>query len=344
MQKDTQKDILVSVIIPIYNAGEWLERCLSSLAAQTLHEVEFICVLDCPTDGSELLAENYALRDSRFKILRNSFNQGQSGSRNAGIEAASGKYIGFVDHDDWCEHDMFEKLYMHAMQAMADVVFSDTFVERNSGTEIFGFENNISSYALVLSIVTPASSALCKGKLARSVWHSIYRNSFLKEKNIRFSERKQFFEEDALFNFEVFTQTSSFSYHAMPYYHWNLRRVEDNSNYNKTNILDSYTNYLNRIDKLLGSSLFSKSERRSVIQIMLSMQFYLEFNLHRNLKLKQLVDLYGKHIMLLSLKPLFMLSDTESKLQFALTNYLYLCKYSLFVLKLKTCYVRKSIS
>jgi glycosyltransferase involved in cell wall biosynthesis len=97
----------VSVIVPVYNAGKYLAPCLDSILAQTLKEIEVVCVDDGSTDGSPALLDEYAARDPRVAIIHQA-NGGSAVARNAGLEAASAPYIGFVDSDDWIEPETYE--------------------------------------------------------------------------------------------------------------------------------------------------------------------------------------------------------------------------------------------
>ena len=133
----------VSIIVPIYNAGEFLGRCLDSLIHQTLKDIEIILVLDVPTDGSDKVAEMYADQDNRIKLVYNESNLHIGFSRNAGLKIASGEYVGFADHDDYCETDMFEKLYKKAKKDNADVVVSNFYVESETEKSFFGFIERI---------------------------------------------------------------------------------------------------------------------------------------------------------------------------------------------------------
>ncbi|MDR2766560.1 MAG: glycosyltransferase [Holosporaceae bacterium] len=103
----------VSVIIPVYNAGKFLARCLDSVVQQTLQDVEVICINDGSTDDSPEILEKYAAVDGRIIIFHQD-NLGQGAARNVGVRAARGEYIGFVDADDWIEFHYFEKLYAAA--------------------------------------------------------------------------------------------------------------------------------------------------------------------------------------------------------------------------------------
>lgn len=112
-----EKEILVSVVVPVYNSKEFLYPCLDSLFGQTLSDIEFIFVDDLGTDNSIELIKEY-IRFNKIKrnvqFLRNAENSGPGPSRNAGIEAARGKYVGFVDPDDWISPDFYEMLYAAA--------------------------------------------------------------------------------------------------------------------------------------------------------------------------------------------------------------------------------------
>ena len=101
----------VSVIVPVYNAAAYLPHCLDTLTCQTLKELEIILVLDCPTDGSEKIAEDYAARFPQIRLLYNEKNLHAGESRNRGLDVATGEYIGFVDADDCPYPSLVEKLY-----------------------------------------------------------------------------------------------------------------------------------------------------------------------------------------------------------------------------------------
>ena len=112
---------LVSVLIPVYNVEDYLERCLDSVLNQTLTQIEVICVNDGSTDRSPEILKEYQENDSRIVIV-NKQNGGLPSARNAGIEKARGEYVGFVDSDDYVQPNMFEKLYKTAKAEKSDVV------------------------------------------------------------------------------------------------------------------------------------------------------------------------------------------------------------------------------
>ena len=112
----------VSVIIPVYNTGRYLKRCLDSVCNQTLSDIEIICINDYSTDNSLEILNKYSLKDKRIKVIDFKKNKGASIARNSGIDEASGEYIGFVDSDDFVDLDFYEKLYRKAKETNADAI------------------------------------------------------------------------------------------------------------------------------------------------------------------------------------------------------------------------------
>lgn len=125
----------VSVIIPVYKVEPYIECCVRSLMEQTLEEIEFIFINDCSPDNSmavlESVLDNYPQRKPMVRILNHERRKGVHLARKTGIENAVGEYIGFCDSDDWCETDMFEKMYRTACIQNADIVVNNCFVERD---------------------------------------------------------------------------------------------------------------------------------------------------------------------------------------------------------------------
>ena len=101
---------LISIIVPVYNAEKYLNRCIKSILHQTYTNFELILVEDGSSDASGMLCDNWAKQDTRIKVIHKE-NAGASSARNCGLDIADGKYITFVDSDDWIEQDMFEYLY-----------------------------------------------------------------------------------------------------------------------------------------------------------------------------------------------------------------------------------------
>lgn len=107
--KAEKKSSLISVILPVYNAKDYLKKCLDSILKQTYENLEIICIDDGSTDGSERILDEFKKRDDRIRTVHKE-NGGESSARNAGLRMATGEYIAFCDCDDWIDPDMYEVL------------------------------------------------------------------------------------------------------------------------------------------------------------------------------------------------------------------------------------------
>lgn len=111
---------LISIIIPVYNVLEFLDKCLSSVLLQTYTDLEIILIDDGSTDGSSKLCDEYAKKDQRIKVIHKN-NSGQSSARNYGIDICTGKYVAFIDADDFVSKDYIEYLYNLIIKYNADI-------------------------------------------------------------------------------------------------------------------------------------------------------------------------------------------------------------------------------
>ena len=123
----------MSIIVPVYNVERYLGRCLDSILAQTMPRWECVCVDGGSTDGCGAILDEYAARDARFVVVHKA-NGGVSSARNAGLDAARGEYVGFVDSDDWIESDTYELALSAARETDADLVQWGFFLEQGKKT------------------------------------------------------------------------------------------------------------------------------------------------------------------------------------------------------------------
>ena len=167
----------VSIIVPVYNTGKYLKRCMDSLIHQTLENIEIICINDGSTDNSHEILEYYASKDERIKII-NQANMGLSSARNRGIGSAIGEYIGFVDSDDWVDRDFFEKLYYAAKKYNADIAAASILQDDGVDSKTFV---SLSSEAVFSSAEKKYKA--CNIPRRCYVWNKIYkRESYLNTK------------------------------------------------------------------------------------------------------------------------------------------------------------------
>lgn len=121
-----RNNIKISVIIPVYNEESYLNQCLDSILAQTLQEIEILCIDDGSTDRSLEILRDYAAKDSRFRVFTQE-NRYAGTARNVGIKYAEGKYFSFLDADDFFSPVLLERLYQAAEQQGADIVICNSF-------------------------------------------------------------------------------------------------------------------------------------------------------------------------------------------------------------------------
>ena len=164
--------IKVSVIVPVYNMEKYLERCLDSLLAQTLEEIEIIAVDDGSKDSSPEILERYAAEHDKLKYVRKE-NGGLSDARNYGFPYTTGEYIGYLDSDDYIDPEMFEVMYNKAKENDSDIVecnLHHTYVDYED-TEI-------------MDKIYKREELLYHGRCI--VWNKIYRREWLLETGVIF--------------------------------------------------------------------------------------------------------------------------------------------------------------
>ena len=110
----------ISIIIPVYNVENYIERCIDSLISQSYINLEIILVDDGSTDKSGEICDRYAVVDNRIKVIHIK-NSGRGEARNIGLSQANGQYIGFVDSDDWVEKDLYKYLIENIEETKADI-------------------------------------------------------------------------------------------------------------------------------------------------------------------------------------------------------------------------------
>ena len=185
----------VSIIMPTYNVEKYFRQCIESVINQTLGDIEIIPVDDGSPDNCGKIMDEYAAKDSRIKPIHQS-NGGYGKAVNAGIAAATGDYIGIVETDDWCEPEMFEKLYSRAKELDADVCKCDF--------KYYYGKNRFKPYKAIQKIGKEKVLYTLKNnpkimKFHVSVWSAIYRKEFLDIHNIRFEESRSASYQDMPF-------------------------------------------------------------------------------------------------------------------------------------------------
>ena len=225
---------MISVIIPAYNAEDYIYVCLNSVLNQTYNNFEIICIDDCSEDNTLNILNYFSKKDNRIKILKNEYTHGPGYCRNRGIEEAVGDYVFFLDSDDWISPNTFEVSHHVAESKNVELVIFKLIVYYNN-QNFFGFENlydvdilnkfqnNVfNRHELTADKIFKIPDMPC---------NKLYRKVFLDENNIRFTDENLIYE-DTLFFFNIITKADSISF--VNKYLYNRRR-RDNSIMTLTN-------------------------------------------------------------------------------------------------------------
>lgn len=193
---------LVSIIITVYNVKKYIIQCIKSVTEQTYRSIEIIVVDDGSNDGSETICDQWGFRDKRIKVIHQR-NQGVSGARNAGIEKASGKYIYFVDGDDFVEKDLV-RTCVSVLEQGRDLV-SFGYVRVNEDGEPIGSDKRLflKEECFELDEAEKKRDFICgiilRGRVRWETWANMYRRDLIEEKGIRFPSRDVYIAEDLFF-------------------------------------------------------------------------------------------------------------------------------------------------
>lgn len=224
---DIDNKISFSIIIPVFNVEKYLRQCLDSIVRQTVKSFEVICINDGSTDNSLNILKEYAKKDKRFKIISQE-NQGQGLARNYGISIASGKYLLFVDPDDWIENNTLEIVYNKAEKLSADVVQFDyeVYNEQNKKRRLkslYQIARKKFRYDLKKNPYYNWKTFKCDmfNGIGLYVWNKAYLTQYIKDKNIKFAPNK--YGEDHIFTIKSLILTSRVYYLNSTLYHYRNR-------------------------------------------------------------------------------------------------------------------------
>lgn len=225
----------VSIILPSLNVADYIRECLESVVNQTLREIEIICVDAGSTDGTLEVEEEFARKDPRVKVIH-SEKKSYGYQMNRGIEAATGKYIGIVETDDWVKADMYEQLYQVAEENRVDFVKADFYRFKMGADGQLELDYNKLSmdngdYGKVLC---PSENPRLF-KLIMNTWSGIYNRDFLERNHIDHNETPGASYQDNGFWFKTFALAQRAYFVNKPYY-MNRRDNPNSSVYNRSKV------------------------------------------------------------------------------------------------------------
>lgn len=213
----------LSIVMPVFNVGPYLDASILSVLHQSFSDFELIIVNDASTDEGLSIIEMYSKLDSRIKVINLDYNTlgGAGIPSNIGIEHAEGKYVGFVDSDDFIVKDAFEKLISEAEKNEADLVIADFRIFENERRNVKVAYDKKEWNGLPLAAAFSPEDYPAIFRLSPVPWRKLYRLDFLNQSNIRFPEGDYFYEDNPL-HWTVLSQAKkvvlidfAVSYHRM---------------------------------------------------------------------------------------------------------------------------------
>lgn len=252
-------DIKVSIIVPIYNVEEYLDRCMQSLLNQTLKEIEIIMVDDGSPDRCPQMCDEYAKKDSRIKVVHKK-NGGLGYARNSGLDVATGEYVAFVDSDDYVSLDMYENLYKAIRKWNTQMVVCgynqvrDKKSEKGIITEMPDAPKAIDAQGDYLTnIIGQLPETDKELYYCYCVWNVLYSNDVIQKNHIRFKSERVYVSEDILFQIEYASRISKVLLLPTAYYNYcynsgSLTAKYDKKRFDKTIAL--YGEIYDRLKKL----------------------------------------------------------------------------------------------
>ena len=232
-----ERNIKVSVIVPIYKVEKYLVQCLDSILNNTLKDIEVLLFDQCEIDACRAIIDMYTKglkKDSRITAFHKK-NNGYGAKVNMGINAAKGEYISIIEPDDFIEPTMFEEMYNYAKKLNADVV-KTPYYEYKDATKDTAESKNICKFAEQVLMTTPQNSlfsVLDYPKLMQvhaSLWAGLYRTAYIREKGIKFIEAKGSAYVDVGFRIDTLLNTDKVAWLNKPFYNYRISNQSSSTN------------------------------------------------------------------------------------------------------------------
>ncbi len=228
----------ISVIVPIYNIGQYLSRCIDSILVQTFTNFELLLIDDGSTDNSGRICDDYAKKDNRIRVFHKK-NGGVALARQLGIENAIGEYSIHADGDDWVEANMLENMYKKIVESNADVLIADFYFDKNNKSSYIRQNGHEGSSQEILK-------KIFRGKIFGSLWHKMIRHSLYKKFNVHFIPHIDYCE-DVLVLCQILQHDVKVEFLHKAYYHYdhhNAMSITCNYNQNTYKIRQQYVEEL----------------------------------------------------------------------------------------------------
>lgn len=244
---------LISIIIPVFNVSNYLKVCLDSVLAQTYENYECLLIDDGSTDDSEEICQNYSMLDKRFKTIKIN-NSGPATARNIGIDNSKGKFITFIDSDDWVHHQYLEYLYSMIISNNADIASTS-----HQKTHEFIADQPIKNCKerVIRGIEALATYDQDSYYLQSTVWGKLYKRELFD--HIRFEDGR--LHEDISITYKLIYYSNIIVTSNIVLYYYRKRPESITGNKNIKKLMDYYDAVINKAEFYWSIGLFEQSQK-----------------------------------------------------------------------------------
>ena len=220
---------LISIIVPVYNVEKYIARCIETIIQQSYKNIEILLIDDGSTDESGKICDDFGKKYNNISVVHQR-NQGLSKTRNVGIEMAKGKYIGFVDSDDYIERDMYEILYKNMVKYDADISVCD-YIEITGNMKNVKKTNTNFETIIYDNLETKIKELLTEETLNNYAWNKLYNRELFNK--IRFKENIKFEDVDIMYKLfyraNKIVYTSYVGYNYVQRYDSIMKTIDNNA-------------------------------------------------------------------------------------------------------------------
>lgn len=278
----------LSVIVPVYKVEPYIRQCLDSLINQTYRDMEIIVIDDGSPDNCGAICDEYAAKHRSIPQMRviHKRNAGLSAARNQGIEMARGKWIAFVDSDDWCETDYYEKLFENLAGRTVDVFCSNGHIKEFEHKSVLAhtaysnweYADRYRIDLVMAQVIAPRcgelrmSDASSKRRISSIMgcpWDKLYRTEFIRNNRLSFDCTKKAWE-DLLFNYQAFLVARRIAGCEVIGYHFRQNNASITHSYNPNRLNINY-NFIESIRNLAPEKMESSLFRQAIHVISVDM-------------------------------------------------------------------------
>lgn len=258
----------VSVIVPVYKVEKYLRRCVDSLLDQTLVDIEIILVDDGSPDNCPQICDDYSCEDDRVKVIHKA-NQGLGMARNTGLNNAIGKYVAFIDSDDYASRDLYKTLYERAESLNLDACFCDIyFVSQGRDPYLYSRESTelacrtkseVMSFSL--NLLSPRISQEYFVLYPNTAWNSIIKRERLLDCDVKFVSERKLVSEDVVFNLMWLPYANTIEWIPKPLIYHRIDNDSSLTNNLKFQKVEASIQMISKVHEILEKQYIGESMR-----------------------------------------------------------------------------------